>query len=220
MTNNLDLGYQLAERRYPHAPGYPRVDIFLRTAPSWHHFDPEAVGLLVCDPGSGGEEHVVHPLTIYHPWPGEKHYQVLPGPVDLIDRKGHKRDIFIYGGRLTIESGDELTICTLESPAPILVEESMDTVARLLAEETEIILAQRRSAWLPGLEDYEQRLIQVRPDLLYAVCMKTLRERFLDMRQNGEESVQDFCNFLRGEISALDEQGEWPIILPNIEDIL
>ncbi len=220
MTNIPDLGYQLAEPRYHHAPGYPRVDVYIRTAPSYHHFDPEAVNLVVCNPVSGGEARAAQSLTIYHPWSGEKHYQVLPGPIDMVDREGHKRDIFTFGGQLTVHATDELTILTFESPAPILVEVGLDTTARLLADETEIILAQRRSAWLPGLEGYEQRLIQARPDQLYAACLKALHERFLDLRQCGEETAQDFCNFIHGEISALDEQGEWPVILPSIEDLL
>ena len=215
-----DLGYQLFERRYPHAPGYPRVDIYIRPIPSWHHFDPEVLNLLVCSPESEGEARVAQPLTVYHPWPGEEHYQVLAGPIDLIDRQGQKRDIFSFGGKLTIHSSEELTACTLESPAPLLVEGGLDTLPRVLAEEAEILLAQRRSAWLPGLEDYEQRLIQARPDVLYAACLKALHERFLCLRQSGDQPAQDFCNFLHAEIDALDREGDWPALLPRIEDLL
>jgi hypothetical protein len=90
----------------------------------------------------------------------------------------------------------------------------------VLAEEAEILLAQRRSAWLPGLEDYEQRLIHARPGVLYAACLQALHERFHSLRQSGEQTAQDFCSFLHAEIAALEAQGDWPLVLPRLEDLL
>ena len=109
----LDLGYILYPPRRPHEPGYPRLDVILRSTPTGQHFDPLSVYL---DVATANQE--VNRLTVEHPWSDQDDYTVCAGIVDLIDQKGKHLDAFTFGGALHIQTEEERTLLVLTSPAP------------------------------------------------------------------------------------------------------
>ncbi|MBN2146335.1 MAG: hypothetical protein JW726_03060 [Anaerolineales bacterium] len=220
MKKSPSYGYFFHTRRYAHAPGYPQVDILLRNAPTGEHFDPQLVTMpvqMVID--HTGEEFVAQ-LEVQRPWVGGGSYRVLAGPVDLIDFYGVKVDLFTFGGELLIRNDPVETFLSLQSTAPILELTSMSSIPRTLAEEVEILMAERRSEWLSDMDGYEKRLMDASPEVFYAACLQTLHEKFIHFPGLETELMQDFCSFLWGEIDALKDQDAWPENVPCLEDIL
>ena len=60
-----DVGYVFYPKKYPHAPGHPRLDIFLRKIPTKHPFDPEKVHLTIRDKSKWSKYDHLRPLTTY-----------------------------------------------------------------------------------------------------------------------------------------------------------
>lgn len=196
----IELGYLLYPRRRPTEPGYPRLDVILRSIPSEAHFDPLQVFLTVADSIQG-----VVPLTLEHPLSRNETYAVCAGPVDLIDRKGKHLDLFTFGGTLQIEPEEEHTLLIFTSPAPILLttESPLD---RLLVEEAEILLAERQAARevTPGL--YDQHLEEVPPLELYHAMLAAIQERYRHLPLSENEVTLKFKHTLREELEATEEQ--------------
>ncbi len=217
-TKGVDLGYVFYPREYPHAPGHPRLDITIRKAPTGRHFDPVAVHLLIRSRPhipSGG----VETISIHHPWPYESQFQACAGRIIIDDRFDKKVEAFTFGGNLSVLTQESETSCVLESPAPILELISTSSIAIALAEETEILLAERRAEWLPDIEAYEQRLTNVSPHDLYTTCLETLRQKHEHVQHLTEETHQ-LIRFIEDEIRALKEQKLWPDRVAALTEIL
>jgi hypothetical protein len=209
-------GYYFHPKTYHHAPGYPRLDVFIAQHPTEEHFDPEYVELFVQsmdDPGT------IECLTVEHPWTLQNQFTVCAGRIKLRDRKDRQVEAFTFGGRLSIHEQPGRIECRIESVAPILDLSGGSPIAVTLAEETEIIFAERRAAW-PDDADFDARLVKVAPDVLYAVCLEALRARFAEMPHQGLPQVTQFTSFLRAEISALEDENRWPGRAPGLGEIL
>jgi SNF2 family DNA or RNA helicase len=89
----------------------------------------------------------------------------------------------------------------------------------VLAEETEILFAERRAEWLPDLEAYEQRLTNVSPHDLYTTCLETLRQKHEHVQHLTEETHQ-LIRFIEDEIHALKVQELWPNKVPTLAEVL
>jgi len=213
---NAYYGYYFHSRAYHHAPGYPRLDIFIKEIPTDEHFDPEEVELLV---QSSDDPPTVEQLTVAYPWAQEAAYTVCAGRIKLRDRKGKLVEAFTFGGKLHIHEHPGLVECQVESPAPILDVASGATTAVTLAEETEIIFAGRRAAW-PDDADFDARLAVVPPQVLYTACLEALQARFNEMPHQGLPQVTQFLSFLRAEMAVLQDQNLWPGIVPALDEIL
>lgn len=202
---NGDFGYILAPARRLSEPGASGIQIYLEAIPSREHFDPKIV-LVSTFNERGGISH----LTIEHPWSGEMEIQVCAGPFDLIDRTDKHVDGFTYGGSLHIEVSEGVTALTLESPAPILVR-THHAMANLLAEESEILLAQRRAKVIDE-EALEQHLIEAEPLKLYRACLEALQERLVHLPHTDDPLMLKFKHMVREERQAVEDQ------LPGIYD--
>jgi len=213
-----DWGYEFYPRAYPHAPGHPRLDITIPKTPTGRHFDPVTVQLLVRARShikSGG----VETIRIHHPWPHESHFQACAGRIIIEDRYDKKVEAFTFGGNLNILIEERDTQCVFESPAPILELISTSSIATVLAEETEILLAERRAEWLPDIEAYEQRLTNVSPLDLYTTCLETLRQKH-EHTQHLIEETHQLIHFIHDEIHTLKEQNLWPDKVPTLAEVL
>jgi hypothetical protein len=176
-----ELGYYFYPQNRAGRLGHPRLDILLRSTPSERHFDPEKVHLFILSP-----QNDIEALVIDHPWRSLKRYRLVPGRVIIEDRRGKAVEAFTYGGDLEINANDERTLCMLVSPAAILDLSADAGISRLpatglsagqlLAQETEILLAERRAAWARDPDQYETRLAGVDPAALYAACLSGSRE--------------------------------------------
>jgi hypothetical protein len=197
------LGYCFYPRRYPNAPGHPRLDIVLRPAPTEQHFDPEWVTLhVLSDRGVPG---VFEKLTVRHPWRWPcRRYRLVAGLVTWGDRKGEEVAAFSFGGALAIESEAAYTTCILTSEAPILYVVPRESIATLLAEEVEVLLAEGRAAWIERPEAFQTRLAAVDPLTLYVACLKTLRTRFKCMELDSA-LCRRFIEFLTDECRRMSK---------------
>ena len=198
-------GYIMAPARRRSEPGTGKLEVFLEETPSGEHFDPESVLISVRDEQGG----ITH-LSIEHPWAGEKELKICAGPFDLVDRKGKHVEGFTYGGTLHIEVGENATKLSLDSPAPIL-DRPFHALANLLAEESEILLAQRQ-AIMHNEEVFEQRLAVVEPLALYRACLEALQERLRHLPQDGDELMLKFKHMVKEERQVVDE------LLPGLHE--
>ena len=194
-----DLGYILYPRRRPHEPGYPRLDVILRTTPTGHHFDPLQVRLNVVASDLG-----VTRLAIEHPWPDSDDYTVCAGTVELVDRKRKHLEAFTFGGALHIKPEEEETILVLTSPAPILLP-AESSLEQLLVDEVEIILAQRQAIREiePGL--YEKRLAAAPPLELYHAILSAILERYRLLPSGDDDLVLGLRHSLHVELNSIEE---------------
>ena len=217
------LGYYFHPRRYPHAPGHPRLDVVLRAVPSGEHFDPDCLRLVIV---SG--ESAPRFLSVHHPWRGAERLRVCPGFVNLRDRKDKTVEAFTFGGDLRITSREDRTTCVLTSPAPI-IEFAPDprlpdpTIPPMLVEEVEVLIGQRRAAWErhhPSA-NFDRRLVAADPLLLYCACLEALLERIASFPlKAGNGPHQDFAHYLRAEIRTLRQRGDWPPEVPPLSELL
>lgn len=210
-----DYGYYFHTREYSDSPGHPRIDILLRSAPTGKHFDPEKLFITIASEQRGAEL-----LGVNHPWSGQEQYRACAGRVILRDRKGKKVEAFTFGGDLRIESEGKLTACVLTSPAPILERTGTSSIPELLAEETEIIFAERRADWESDHSTFKDRLAAADPFILYCICLESLKEKFEQYPPREDEFIQQFVHFLNTEINTLHELDKWPVFLPAIAEIL
>jgi len=195
------FGYTLYPSRRPSEVGYSRLDVTFRAQPTGLHFDPEALRLTVAAPQGGLDS-----LKVAHPWVGERHYQACAGQVDLSDRLDKKVEAFTFGGELSIASFGEETCASLQSAAPLLLCRSLESVPSMLAQESEILLAERRAAWSHAPQVFEQRMVNAAPLVLYQACLHAILRRFEHFPNPGEEIVH-FVHVLRAELTALRDDG-------------
>lgn len=215
-----EFGYHFFPKRYPHAPGYPRLDVDLIDVPTFRHYDPEYLDIPVARNTSAGQTPRVEVLKIYHPWTLKGEYKVCAGPVVLTDRVGKEVEAFTFGGDLRIQLEENYTTCSHESPAPILEIKKGDDIPRILAEEMEIILAERRAAWIPNEEDYERRLVKADPLDLYIACLDFLREKYEKNSRKELPHTHHSLKFIHEEIDVLRKLGVWPFLVPRIDKLL
>ena len=195
-----ELGYVLHPPRRESEPGYSQVDIRLAALASGQHFDPEEARLTVVFPPDG-----VSQLTIEHPWSNEKLYRTCPGHIYIADRLGKHLELFTFGGEAHILTDIQETQVSLRSPAPILVPAGGRREVILLAEEVEVLLAQRRAARENEPEAFERNLANAPPLGLYLAMLLTLQEKYQHLHYGEDESVTRFKHLLRVEVEAVEE---------------
>lgn len=210
-----DLGYTFFPARHPHDPGHPRLDIIIRPEPTGLHFDPERVQIPVVQ-----QEENFENLLVTHPWARAENLELFPGRVILRDRLNKVAEAFVFGGQVEINSDEEKTRLSLRSPAPILSLTIERSVAVLLAEEVEILLAERRAAWAGNLHEYEHRLARTDPLSLYHACLNSLREKFRHFPPAEDGQNQRFYHFLVVESRVIQETHHLPVSGDTVEELL
>lgn len=215
-ADTQDKGYYFYPPAHPHSPGHPRLDIYLRSAPTEQHFDPEQVKFAVVDPLDNG----LHHLAVDYFWEGRMEHRLVIGRVTMIDRRGKTAEAFTFGGDLQIQRERDELRCIVKSPAPILSLISDQGVLAMLAQEVEVLLSERRAAWAADLDKYEQRLVAADPAALYFACLAALRERFEHFPTVGEDRMQRFIHFLRVDSLALSPYFAQTAESQRLQDIL
>ncbi len=217
-------GYLLEELPYPQAPGGRRLTVNLFAEPTGMHFDPYKAVFPVIERithGLSGDRYALSLLTVEHPWEGRPQHQVAAGRVRVLDHEDREEVWFTFGGTLTLERQSGVTTARLISPAPILEVggSASEEMVRLLADEAEELLAQRRAAHLPDhLAGLAARMAKVDPWLLYCVVLHTLEAKFEALPEQPVE--ERFLEFLRQQIQILREAERCPHPLPRLQDLL
>jgi hypothetical protein len=213
--NEKEYGYFFHSREWSGSPGHPQLDVFLRSVPTEKHFDPIK---MTCNVAVEGKD--IEFIKVHHPWSLLEHYRACSGRVILQDRKGKIIEAFTFGGDLRIESKESLTIGILTSPAPILELTSTSSIPSILAEETEIIFAERRAEWEPDHTTFNKKLINADPLTLYCACLEALREKFEHSRLLDNDIIHHFAHFIQTEIKVLQKLDKWPERLPTVSKLL
>jgi hypothetical protein len=196
------LGYVFSPPCSPDYPMYRQLDVFLPAEPTELHFDPEVVRFMVTSPIWGTEW-----IKVRHPWQGKEEHPVIPSCMFIRDRVDKVVEAFTFGGDLHILTEEELTRCTLKSPAPILPLNNGTSVTTIFAEEVEIQLAERRAVWdvAHPKVPFEEQLAKVDPFDLYLACLEEFQLKFFHLPYLQSESMLHFTHFIRLEIRALHE---------------
>lgn len=214
-TNEPDLGYDFHPATADRFPGHPQLDIFLRDEPTQRHFDPEQVHFEVA--GSGRPE----VLTISHPWAGPHQHRICAGRIYIDDRKQKRVEAFSFGGTLEVTTKAAITICHLQSPAPIFDLVDWNSLSTIIVAEAEVLLAERRADWDPKHpHTFEQHLATAVPLELYARCLIALHEKFAPHLENHDQLYHQLVHFVANEIKFLQETGQWPAVVPPLAEIL
>ena len=213
--NEKEYGYFFHPRERSGSPGHPQLDVFLRSVPTEKHFDPIKITINVAV-----ESKDIEFIQVHHPWSLLEHYQACSGRVILQDRKGKIVEAFTFGGELRIESKEDVTTGILTSPAPILELTSPSSIPSILAEETEIVFAERRATWEPDHATFNRKLIMADPLVLYCTCLEYLKIKHEHSHFRHDGVIQHFSQFVRHEIEALQELHKWPEQLPTVGELL
>lgn len=211
-----ELGYNLYPPKSPNDPGHPRVDIRICETPTGLHFDPFRVSLTVYTGMLGLQN-----LVIHHPWHGDSHYHLVPGQIHVDSHTGKSLEAFTFGGELEFKVTPDCTLVVLKSGAPILFNYIGHTIGNLLAEEAEILLAERRAARDSDPETYDQHLEHVDPRELYLAILRKLENRFhknptpeQDLYYRFMHMVKDQCRLMEKVLGHRDGEG------PDLDQLL
>ncbi len=195
--------------------GAPRLDIYLRSAPSGLHFDPEIVSFPIVNEHGDPQK-----LDVYHPWEYDLEYRLTAGRLVMADRRDKHFDAFIFGGDLRISSGVTETLCVVTSPAPILNLAPPLNAADFLATESEILLAERRAYWETQPEEFDRRLATAEPLELFHAILEALRAKFKQFPPTENEILRQFVHYLNEESRTIHDFHNLSILARPLEEIL
>jgi hypothetical protein len=197
--------------------GYALLKVVLRAKPTGLHFDPSAVIVTSVMPDGR-----IHSTTIRHPsYSATDAGKLIAGRILLHDHKGKVVEAFSFGGDLTVTSQEELTICLITSPAPIIALARTEPMPTLLVEEVETLLAHEHAVLDQHGEDFEGHLAQIEPSLLYCACLGELHKK-LSISSGviaGSPEMRHLIEFLPSEIARLQEQRLCPGLIPPLPDL-
>lgn len=200
---------------YPN-PGHPtekfRLDIHISSEPTEQHFDVLRTYFFV-----QSLQGVRTRLTVTHPWNYEQEARVCAGVVVMEDRKGEKEEAFSFGGQLQIDGQESQTVCKLVSTAPILEISGATPLHRFFIEEIEIVLAIYQASDSDHKE-YEKRLCQTEPLMLYLACLEELIKKFESMPHK-DEKYQQLLIYLHTEKHRLSMIGMIGKPMPTLSDV-
>ena len=190
---HLEIGYWFESFNVPHLPGHPKMQVVIFAQPTHQHYDPESIEVPIV------KDNRLTIRRIHHLAPQSETVHVCAGTIIVRDRVNKEVEVFSLGGEMTVASQFDHTVCTYTSPAPIfdlLSDCSLDT---LLAEEIEILLAQRRAAWACQPAKFDARLAQAEPQALFIACLKVLHKRYAHCNVSIDDPDYHLIHFLRSE---------------------
>lgn len=196
--------------------GYRRLDIIIDETPTDRHFDPERVEYLVVSSSND-----VRQLKIRHPWRLGQEYAVCAGRVLASDRIGKRIEAFSFGGQLQIQSTAKLTLCALESTAPIFPLYTPHDLSVWFTDKVECILARQRADWDPAHPHvFDEHLAVLDPFTLYTSCLQTIQSEphhlYTDVASELDHEGE---RFVHEEIARLQAVGKWPMRVPDPDEL-
>jgi hypothetical protein len=213
------LRYLFYPERYPHAPGYPRLDILL---PEGSEEMQGRAPCLIFDAIDGNRS--IERVCIQHTAViGEESYRMCAGRLILSGVQDEPVQIFTFGSTMNLGHRARATLCQITSPAPLIPLQLAyrHSTAMRLAEEIEVLFAQRRAAWGYDPGAYEQQLALADPHTLYLACLEALSIEFQDFCLEAEHDfILEFISFLQTEIQTIQKLGEWPSHLCSLKDLI
>jgi len=193
-----------------------QLDICLAEKPTEQHYDPKSVSISVV---SDDNQIIIEHIEIVHPISSSKDRRFCPGVVRMIDRKGKVEEALTFGGNLTIRSEKTITILTLTSAAPIVKITNTTKMDEIFRDEIEIQWAERRAYWISQPEEFERRLVNADPLILYRASLNMLIEKYKNLHHYDPQGI-DVMHYLQTRAMRLNKAGFRMIPEPRIEDIL
>ncbi len=212
-------GYTFAASKYEPPLGHPGLDVYLSSEKLPRSFDARKARFLVFRLGSIKELLVVHPWISFE---GEQVIRVCPGRFKLSEDDEDFHYGFSWGGKLTIHNEEEFTHCVLTSSAPILnLEANPQTSGSMIANESEILLAERQAACGLGEFEFAERLAGIEPLTLFVSMLASINHQHKEIPPvaRGSDYLALEHN-LHTMIRILEQAGDWPAHVPLIEEIL
>jgi hypothetical protein len=213
-------GYYLLPQSHPDSLGYTGLLVAIRKEPTGKHFDPQTMRLRLRDKY---EQAKWTTLWLHSPMelPIEASIRVCPGEVILRDRTDKRVDFFVFGGSLEAVSVPGETVYSLRSPAPILrLTDDPESVPDQVASETEALIGELRVRWGSDEEGFARRLAQVDPFQFYLATLQAILARYERDHHVLQDAFHEFYLALRNEKRRLMDGGQWPAILPTLEELL
>lgn len=208
-------GYYLGPKCHPHCPGYTCLLVAIRKKPTTLHFDPEMMELRLYK--SGGQVSQAK-LSLKPLFSGPQ--RIFPGQIVLHDRIDKRILFFAFGGSLDVVISIGETIYSLCSPAPILeLNQRSDSIPDQLALELETLMARMRARWGANKREFNQRLAEVDPLVIYLASLETILTRHHQPPIQSERFHRSHQNLLH-EKEWRVKTGEWPAKPPNLETLL
>jgi hypothetical protein len=196
-------GYYLLPKSHDDSPGHSGLLVAIRKQPTGQHFDPQAMRLRLRD-----ERGIARWRISDRVMPLQESAHVCPGHVILRDRHDKSVEFFTFGGSLEVTSGPGEFVYVLRSPAPILELTAHETIADLLADETESLMAEVEARWGQNEEGFNRRLAEADPIRFYAAVMQTILLHY-ERAQALEKAYHAFHEELLREKAWLVAQGLW-----------
>ena len=167
------------------------------------------------------EDGGIKDLEIYSPWMAEQPSRYARAGCVWLTLLETKSKHIRLGAMLEVNPGEGFTRCILESNAPILSLHRERPLVGQLADECEILLAERRAAWLGDEDRFQERLAATPAEMLYPACLEALLEKFKRLPRLGDQpAADDLYQFIGGEIHAMQAAGLWPAELLPLEQML
>jgi hypothetical protein len=195
--------------------GYQRLEVNLQSDPTGQHYDPESLRVRIVDL----DKRIDH-VRIYHPWRGRERFQIVIDEVVLRDRKDKVVEAFTFGGQLSIQSDDQCTHCSLESPVPIIDLRDDNNTASLLAEEAIALIARRQAEWEYEPEKFEARLANASIEGIYFGVLKDLEKKYREFPEEERVASQDFLAFLQHQMDRTADMFDSIGLPSSLEEIV
>jgi hypothetical protein len=201
------LGYYTLPHPHPDSPGYTGLLAIIRKAPVGHQ--PEIVQIPAYE-WSGKSSKVNLHAEMSH----QRSYVVCPGKVVVRSRQEREATFFTFGGNLESEQLAGEAVYSLRSTSPILeLVQDWETIADLLAEETEILFARTEAQQQLSSEELLDRLVKAGPEDVYLAILQSLLTA--DRSFDG-----DFINMLNSERSWYQKIGRWPLFPRDFDELV
>ncbi len=210
-----EFGYYFHPSKYEGLPSHPQLDINIYAEPTEQHFDPKQVTVPIFD--SGG----MSTVKIIHPWSGQPQMQICTGRIIIHDRLDKVVEGFTLGGDIAITNQGDVTRCQITSPAPIIHLFENEDIATVLVSEFEAMLAKRRAFWVGKTNEFEQRLSQADPHILFVAGLMAIKKSLAQtpIVLHNERYYQT-THIINEALRIAKEKGHWPDPIPSLADLL
>ena len=128
----------------------------------------------------------------------------LPQACVLRSRDDQEVEAFTFGSTLEIDTRDEVTVCYITSPVPILKLRSNHSTAEYIAEEIEATLTEYRARYH---EHYAEIMARMEPVNFYVACLNELVERSKQMPHYHDQIHKEYSRWLSGEFRRSQSMG-------------
>jgi hypothetical protein len=207
------LGYYTLPHPHPESPGFSGLLVVLRQAPQGH--EPERMKLRLHE--WDGKTTMMH---LHADVNRSLSHVVCPG--QIVIRSQHEREatFFIFGGTLESDALSGETVFSLRSAAPVLeLLPERETVANLLADETEVLFARAEAQQQLSSQQLLDRLVKAGPETVYLAVLQSL------LPKDEETAVPHhfhnvFIKMLTHERNWYEKAGRWPLIPRDLATLL